>query len=433
MIETSIVNSGQTIMSVSSPSLFNHLYNLDVDGLNIDLRALTEAEKVAGVVVRDISGQTVAVAPEGWAFENQVDPNLPLKFIEEGSISFRDAGRFLVLNGPISVGSSEIGSMEIVFDKSSLQASLRSEQRQLLFLMIGLLVIVSFLLAAFIRHAINPLRELTAAAGEIGAGNLETSVAVKGATEIVSLADVMEKMRVNLRDLYSDLEQKVKDRTFELDSANQQLARSYQELEGRNKIAEIFVGNGELPQKAVNALDVLVTLSNADWATLRLMRDSQPGLHLVAVAGLAAQDLPPIPVITESETLAATALTEGKIRVIDDYVMEAGASLISIEMGMRSLVILPVKVGERILGLTILVSRETNHFQPDSVDHLGSVVEGLGILVENALLHDISEKDRINLEELTEELFISNNNIVQANELLEQRVMIRTQELEAAN
>jgi transcriptional regulator with GAF, ATPase, and Fis domain len=243
----------------------------------------------------------------------------------------------------------------------------------------------------------------------------------------------MEKMRVNLRDLYSDLEQKVKDRTFELDSANQQLARSYQELEGRNKIAEIFVGNGELPQKAVNALDVLVTLSNTDWATLRLMRDSQPGLHLVAVAGLAAQDLPPIPVITESETLAATALTEGKIRVIYDYVMEAGASLISIEMGMRSLVILPVKVGERILGLTILVSRETNHFQPDSVDHLSSVVEGLGILVENALLHDISEKDRINLEELTEELFISNNNIVQANELLEQRVMIRTQELEAAN
>jgi len=71
-------------------------------------------------------------------------------------------------------------------------------------------------------------------------------------------------MRVNLRDLYSDLEQKVKDRTFELDSANQQLARSYQELEGRNKIAEIFVGNGELPQKAVNALDVWVTLSNAD-------------------------------------------------------------------------------------------------------------------------------------------------------------------------
>jgi len=193
MIETSIVNSGQTIMSASSPSLFNHLYTLDVDGLNIDLRALTEAEKVAGVVVRDISGQTVAVAPEGWAFENQVDPNLPLKFIEEGSISFRDAGRFLVLNGPISVGSSEIGSMEIAFDKSSLQASLRSEQRQLLFLMIGLLVIVSFLLAAFIRHAINPLRELTAAAGEIGAGNLETSVAVKGATEIVSLADVMEK------------------------------------------------------------------------------------------------------------------------------------------------------------------------------------------------------------------------------------------------
>ena len=163
------------------------------------------------------------------------------------------------------------------------------------------------------------------------------------------------------------------------------------------------------------------------------MRDSQPGLHLVAVAGLAAQDLPPIPVIPESETLAATALTEGKIRVIDDYVMEAGASLISIEMGMRSLVILPVKVGERILGLTILVSRETNQFQPDSVDHLSSVVEGLGILVENALLYDISEKDRINLEELTEELFISNNNIVQANELLEQRVMIRTQELEAAN
>ena len=65
--------------------------------------------------------------------------------------------------------------------------------------------------------------------------------------------------------------------------------------------------------RVTEALEKLVVLASADWATLRLPKKGEPGLHLVAAAGPAVVEFPPIPMFTEAMTLSTAAFTEGRI------------------------------------------------------------------------------------------------------------------------
>ena len=223
IIERSVIDSGQTIISASSTSLFNSLYTLDVDGINIALNQLTQQDNIVHAAVRDRAGQAVAKASDGWVQEEGVSQNLSVEALGKRDFVHRSIGRHLVLSGPISAGPEQIGTLEIVFDKTSLQASLESLQRNLLFVIIGLLIGTVVILAVLIRYAMKPLGTLTAAASQIGAGNLDAPVPVSGSKEIVVFANALEHMRLNLKGLYSGLEQLVAERTQNLSKANEEL------------------------------------------------------------------------------------------------------------------------------------------------------------------------------------------------------------------
>lgn len=100
---------------------------------------------------------------------------------------------------------------------------------------------------------------------------------------------------------------------------------------------------------------------------------------------------------------------------------------------MQSMLILPIRGRGRILGLITAISKERSHFSEKLVDRLNTVIDGLGIIIENSVLQDESQRDSLQLEQLTEELICSNQMIVESNELLEERVKIRTAEFESAN
>jgi len=91
-----------------------------------------------------------------------------------------------------------------------------------------------------------------------------------------------------------------------------------------------------------------------------------------------------------------------------------------------------VKVGDRTLGLVTVISQSKSHFNSDLVDLLASLVDGLGVLVENSMLHDKTEKAHEELQLLAEELSHSNQQLEQFADILEERVELRTQELVTA-
>ena len=194
--------------------------------------------------------------------------------------------------------------------------------------------------------------------------------------------------------------------------------------DGLYRVSRIFAEVGDFNDKSTAALEILVNLAGADWATLRTVKDSEPGFHLAAAAGPATIVSPPSAVITESQVINDKAFTEGELTVISDYAAWPGASKFMLDIGMQSLVFLPVKVNERILGVVSIISKEKNGFGQELVKLLASVVDGLGNLLEISILRDKSDVAHKELQRMTEELSRSN-------QVLEDRVVTRTEELEA--
>ena len=169
-------------------------------------------------------------------------------------------------------------------------------------------------------------------------------------------------------------------------------SKAQQELAGLYEISRIFSAAGDFETKATKALERLAVLAAADWVTLRLHKEDEPGLHLVAASGPAVAKLAPVPVFTEAMTMSTQAFAEGKMVVIDDYAARPTASQALIDLGMESMVILPVKAGERTLGLVTVISKDKGHFGPELVDLLAAVGEGMGVFLDYSLLHEQTEQ-----------------------------------------
>ncbi len=110
----------------------------------------------------------------------------------------------------------------------------------LVLLAVGLLVGTAVI--AWISGRITgPIRELHEGAKIIGSGNLDYRVDIKTGDEIEWLGTEFNKMAGELQVSYSTLEQKVKDKTSELESANAELERANRSLLQANKAKDEFL------------------------------------------------------------------------------------------------------------------------------------------------------------------------------------------------
>jgi GAF domain-containing protein len=139
--------------------------------------------------------------------------------------------------------------------------------------------------------------------------------------------------------------------------ANAAEHRSTQELPGLYEISRILSEIGDFVPKATAAMEKVAELADADWVTFRMPNDQEPGLHLIAAAGPAVTEDPPIPIFTATMTISTQVFSEGSVVVIDDYAGQPGASQQLVDLGMRSMVVLPVKTSDRTLGLVTVISK----------------------------------------------------------------------------
>lgn len=102
----------------------------------------------------------------------------------------------------------------------------------LIFLIIGAIAIIAVFIIFYTTSSItNPIRELYKGAEVIGHGNLDHRLNIKTGDEIEELADGFNRMAGELKELYTNLENKVKERTIQLAEANEALARTNKELD----------------------------------------------------------------------------------------------------------------------------------------------------------------------------------------------------------
>ncbi|MBI2229178.1 MAG: HAMP domain-containing protein, partial [Deltaproteobacteria bacterium] len=176
----------------------------------------------------------------------------------------------------------------------------------LLLLVIGLAV--GAVIIAWVSHRITgPIRQLHQGVKIIGSGNLDYRVTIDTGDEIEWLGGEFNKMAGELKVFYATLEQKVQDKTVELEETNSQLEQANRSLVKANKAKDEFLNvmSHELrtPLNVVSGYSQLVK----DGVLGTINQEQENALD--KVIGGAKELLNLI-----SEILSVTGIETGKIR-----------------------------------------------------------------------------------------------------------------------
>jgi len=168
-----------------------------------------------------------------------------------------------------------------------------------------------------------------------------------------------------------------------------------QELEALFNIASILVQSGSFEERRARVVEELASVAQADRVVLRLLHEKGQELRLVAEAGEGKRLFPPMmPLSAFRDTIAGPALGCGEAVVVNDYGSHPQADPRLISVGVKSIAWLPVKAGDRILGLVSIHSLEPDHFTPRRVRLLTAVADGIGVLLELARLYEEASSAR---------------------------------------
>lgn len=95
-------------------------------------------------------------------------------------------------------------------------------RRQLILIGVGVLAVAIIISVLVAKSITAPIRKLHGMAEEIAAGNLDYMIDIETGDEIEQLADEFNLMNTKLKEFYSNLEEKVFERTKELEEANEE-------------------------------------------------------------------------------------------------------------------------------------------------------------------------------------------------------------------
>ena len=128
-------------------------------------------------------------------------------------------------------------------------------------------IVGSFVLT---RNITRPIRALISATGIITEGDLDKRVNVKSSDEIGQLADAFNYMTAKLKDFYTNLEEKVSERTKELDETNKELQKEIiehrqadEKIQQQNKFLNNILESLTHPFYVIDANDYTIKMANS--------------------------------------------------------------------------------------------------------------------------------------------------------------------------
>ena len=177
----------------------------------------------------------------------------------------------------------------------------------LVLLAIGLLVGAAVIAWASSRIT-GPIRELHEGAKIIGSGNLDYRVKIETGDEIEWLGEEFNKMAGELKVSYATLEQRVKDKTRELEKANLELEQANQNLLQANKAKDEFLS--VMSHELRTPLNVIMGYTGIIKEGILGTINPEQSRALEKVIGRSSDLL-----IMINQILQATSLEAGKVQV----------------------------------------------------------------------------------------------------------------------
>ncbi len=216
-----------------------------------NLQVLQNNRNIRSVLITPKRGTTIRIAPEGWAMQEsdpQAAPDQTLEHAAYGIVSNADGTTHYRYSTPIRFSGLSWGSIEINFATTEYDANTREMYKQLL--LISMLVVLAILPVGyfFALWLIRPIADISHAASRVAQGDLNAHVDIARQDEIGQLSrsfnqmvDALQESRTRVRFYNQELEQKVAERTHELDELNRTLDQRVRDEISKRKEQETLL------------------------------------------------------------------------------------------------------------------------------------------------------------------------------------------------
>jgi len=261
---------------------------------------------------------------------------------------------------------------------------------------LGVAIATAAIAAVVTRQITRPVVRLTESALRIAAGDLSQRVDITSRDEIGILAQVFNQMAAELEALYNDLEAKVAERTRLLQQANYQIQRRAIQLQASLEVGQAVTSILDPDALLDHVVRVVRDCFYYSYVAVYTADDSGQGLVLRASAG-EADPFHGSYVSGESIGAVGRAFRDGQA------VLESRP--VSIKVGppisyARAEAALPLRLGDRVLGVMDVQSTQPEAFDQDDVSVLQNVANQVAIALENARAYALEREAAERLREL---------------------------------
>ncbi|MGA7678427.1 MAG: histidine kinase [Dehalococcoidia bacterium] len=246
--------------------------------------------------------------------------------------------------------------------------------------MILLAAAVIFLLSGAITR---PILALTKGAEVIAKGELDYSIKAETGDEIQQLAEQFNEMAKALKESYTDLEQKVEERTKQERQRAEQL-RTVNEV-GRKissvvKLDELLPYVGNLLRETFHYYNVNIFLLEPSSGMLALKALCLSGQKGVIPVG--------VPLGVDEESIVGWVAQAGEPILANDVVEDPRYRAVEALRETMSELAVPVKIGNKVLGVLDIESTEVDAFNEADLYTAQTLADQLAVAIENARLYE---------------------------------------------
>jgi len=267
-------------------------------------------------------------------------------------------------------------------------------------LVIGVLVVLAVIITVtativVARRITRPISQLTETASAIAAGDLTQSAVVERSDEIGILARAFNSMTVQLRGLIGSLEQRVAERTQELEARSAEFEQASRQSQRR---ATLLQASAEVNRAIAQIRDLDTLLTQVTHLISLYFGFYHAGVFLIDDAGLNA-----VLRAANSEGGQRMLARGHKLGVgttgIVGFVTGAGQPRVALDVGAdvvyfdnpdlpetRSEMAVPLRIGGQVVGALDVQSIEPAAFGEEDVAVLSTLADQIAIAIENANL-----------------------------------------------
>ncbi len=270
--------------------------------------------------------------------------------------------------------------------ESELLASVRQFQITAgILILLGSLLMFTLVWFA-IRRMLQPIGILTSTVSTIAAGNLNRIAEVRSQDEIGLLASAFNDMTSKLRESFATLEQRVADRTRGLE-LSAEVGRTVSQVRALDVLL-------------TDAAEIIRTQFGLNYVQVYLTNPSQTALLLQAGTGSVGAELlsraHQLPLNTVS--INGRAAVEKKSVVISDTTSSTTFKPNPLLPDIRSEMAVPLLIGERVVGVLDMQSREPNKLNKEGLPAFEALAGQLAIAIQNATFLAQAEQARAEVE-----------------------------------